>query len=146
MTALLIQHGISPKVLNSELDFIVGQPIQLVGQPSDFMLRLFLEPGVDPSYQDNVLLVESLGNVTYNVTYFLLKDDRVSLASNDYRAVKMALDMSKMDHVQLFLEVAETGNDLEPLRIVEEYLGQSVPMDFTHALHAVIDVLAETAI
>ncbi|KAJ3406997.1 hypothetical protein HDU80_009946 [Chytriomyces hyalinus] len=152
ISALLIQHGVSPNVLNFALDRDCGLQEDLeyrlgfIGQPEDFTERLLLEPGVDPSYQDNALLVESVGNYSCNLTRLLLNDARVSLASNDYRAVRMALDLSKVDAVELFLEVAETANDLEPLRIVEEYLGRSVPTDFTHALnHLIVQIAAAAA-
>ncbi|KAJ3229590.1 hypothetical protein HDU81_005223 [Chytriomyces hyalinus] len=152
ISALLIQHGVSPNVLNYALDKVCGRQEEEEttglgdGKLENYTERLFLEPGVDPSYQDNALLVESMRNYSCNLTRLLLNDARVSLASNDYRAVRMALDLSKVDTVKLFLEFAEKADDLEPLRIVHKYLEQTVPTDFTHALGYVIFQIAATAV
>ncbi|KAI8820328.1 hypothetical protein BJ741DRAFT_655575 [Chytriomyces cf. hyalinus JEL632] len=80
---------------------------------SEFVRQLLEQPEVDPSYLNYVL-------------YWRM---------NNYAVVHMALEWRRTDHLLLFLEFAEKEGDMEPFKIVQDYVDQTrAPAHFREPL------------
>ncbi|KAJ3233486.1 hypothetical protein HDU78_006407 [Chytriomyces hyalinus] len=116
MPALLIQHSVSPKVLNEALFIAVKQSWTVLET------LLLMQSDIDPDYQNGVCLEEAVIHNGTSVLKLLLDNGRVSISANDYQALQMALRSKKIAHVNHFLEVAKRLEDLKAVRIVNEPL------------------------
>ncbi|KAJ3266226.1 hypothetical protein HDU77_002042 [Chytriomyces hyalinus] len=130
---LLIERGVSVDALNYAL-------LCAVRHESRKFLILFLDqPGIDPSFNNNACLLASVHNGDYYSTLMLRGDERVSIASNDYNVVRVALRKGLNNHVQFFLAVGQDLNDPVPANIVAEFLEQTPASELTRSLRAAIE-------
>ncbi|KAJ3246259.1 hypothetical protein HDU78_007528 [Chytriomyces hyalinus] len=130
---LLMERGVSVDALNYAL-------LCAVRHESRKFLILFLDqPGIDPSFNNNACLLASVHNGDYYSTLMLIGDERVSIASNDYNVVRVALRKGLNNHVQFFLAVGQDLNDPVPANIVAEFLEQTPASELTRSLRAAIE-------
>ncbi|KAJ3225087.1 hypothetical protein HDU81_008155 [Chytriomyces hyalinus] len=124
MSILLVQYGVSFDCLANAL-YIAPQ----------LMHQILEQPGLDPSYLNYVLLLESMYTTDSSASRQLLNEERVTITMNDYGPVRKALEWRRTEHLLLFLEVAELKSDTEPFRIIREYLNQNeTPAHFRECL------------
>ncbi|KAJ3232692.1 hypothetical protein HDU81_002794 [Chytriomyces hyalinus] len=117
--ALLVEHGVSPKGLNRAINQAVIQ------QSARIVNLLLLQPGLFFNAENDTCLEKCVILDRYSIARILLADKRVSIASNDYAAVRAALRLKTTHILALFLDAAERTNDLEAVRIVQLYLDET---------------------
>ncbi|KAJ3236051.1 hypothetical protein HDU78_004855 [Chytriomyces hyalinus] len=131
ITAALIERGVSVSALNLGL-------IGAVSSGSAELVALLLQQSqLDPSFSNNAALKQSvLRHNNDEISRLLVSDKRVSIAVDDYVAVRTALSYKKTSHALLFLEAAERSNDVEALRIMEAFLNAAGVLDSGMTLFA----------
>ncbi|KAJ3224019.1 hypothetical protein HDU78_011117 [Chytriomyces hyalinus] len=133
IAALLMQYGVSSNALNRSLHHAT------TSQMTDLVSLLLQQPNIDPSCDKSACLEESVYHSDCSITKLLLRQERVSIASNDYRPIRMALDWGKADHLALFMEVAVRLHDVQAVQIVERYLNTAETSDFTKKVRDLVE-------
>ncbi|KAJ3223099.1 hypothetical protein HDU78_011416 [Chytriomyces hyalinus] len=116
VAALLVEHGVSSEGLNQALHRAV------IHQSRHTVALLLTQPGVFLDAEKDTCLEKSVIHERHPIIAdILLRYERVSIASNDYAAVRKALQIKRIDHLAIFLNTAKRTNDLEVARIVKQY-------------------------
>ncbi|KAI8837941.1 hypothetical protein BJ741DRAFT_602359 [Chytriomyces cf. hyalinus JEL632] len=135
MFFLLVEHGVSSRSLNKGLEGALRKR-------RDFMSLFLQQPGIDPSYEDNGLVYESVYNDTCTLTKLLLADERVAGTVRYTSLARRALSRKSTAHVLLCLEVVEEPKKRKIVQIVETYLDtHETPADFEQSLRAAIQAI-----
>ncbi|KAJ3247665.1 hypothetical protein HDU78_003471 [Chytriomyces hyalinus] len=135
MFFLLVEHGVSPDALNKALEHAIWKQ-------RDFVSLFLQQPGIDPTYENNALVYESVRNNTCTLTKLLLADERVAGTVRYNTLVRRALYKRSADHVLLCLEMAGKTKQQMIVQMVERYLdSHETPVDFEQSLRAAMQAI-----